>query len=114
MSSLQLCNGTYYFIGTRIPFDPDGIWPMVSNPRMSKYEEGSKAHRQAERFNMIYTKLLKSLENVFNGRPDTLKDALGLMYSVDLHLRNLVRTPVDENGDPDVGPNAGPTFDFIP
>ena len=114
MSSLQLCNGTYYFNGTRIPFDPDGVWPMVSNPRMSKYVEGSKAHRQAERFNMIYTKLLKSLENVFNGRPDTLKDALGLMYSVDLHLRNVVRTPVDDNGDPDVGPNAGPTFDFIP
>jgi len=87
---------------------------MVSNPRMSKYTPGSKAYRQAERFNKVYTKLLKSLEGVFNGYPDTLQDALGLMYSVDLHLRNLVRTPIDDNGDPDVGPNAGPTFDFTP
>lgn len=87
---------------------------MVSNPRMSKYSPGSKAYRQAERFNKAYTTLLKSLNNVFNGHPHKLKDALGLMYSVDLHLRNLVRTPIDDNGDPDVGPNAGPTFDFTP
>lgn len=87
---------------------------MVSNPRMSKYKKGSNAYRQAEMFNMVYTKLPKSLENVFNGRPETLKDALGLMFSVDLHLRNLLATPIDDNGDPDVGPNAGPTFDFTP
>lgn len=81
---------------------------------MSKYKIGSNAYRQAEMFNMVYTKLLKSLENVFNGRPETLKDALGLMFSVDLHLRNLLTTPIDDDGDPDVGPNAGPTFDFTP
>jgi len=108
----QLCNGTYYFNGSRIPFDPDGVWPMISNPRMSKYKPGSNAYRQAERFNKVYTKLLKSLDNVFNGHPEKLKDALGLMYSVNLHLKNLVRTPIEDNGDPDVGPNAGPTFDF--
>ncbi|XP_078360553.1 uncharacterized protein LOC144644871 isoform X2 [Oculina patagonica] len=110
----KLCNGTYYFNGSKIPFDPEGVWSMVSNPRMSKYTPGSKAYRQAERFNKVYTKLLKSLEEVFNGHPETLQDALGLMYSVDLHMQNLVRTPIDENGDPDVGPNAGPTFDFTP
>ena len=87
---------------------------MVSNPSMSKYTPGSKAYRQSERFNKVYTKLLKSLDDVFNGKPDSLKDALGLMYSVELHLKKLLRTPVDENGDPDVGPNAGPTFDFTP
>ena len=81
---------------------------------MSKYTQGSSAYRKAERLNKVYTKLLKSLEEVFNGHPDSLNDALGLMYSVDLHLRNLVRTPIDDNGDPDVGPNAGPTFDFTP
>lgn len=110
----KLCNGTYYFNGSKIPFDPEGVWPMVPNPRMSKYTAGSTAYRRAERFNQVYTKLLKSLEDVFNGHPDSLKDALGLMYSVDLHLRNLVGTPIDDNGDPDVGPNAGPPFDFTP
>ena len=87
---------------------------MTSNPRMSKYKPGSNAYRQAERFNKVYTKMLKSLENVFNGRPETLRDALGLMYSVSLHLKKLVRMPIDDDGDPDVGPNAGPTFEFKP
>ena len=109
-----MCNGRYYFNGSKIPFDPEGVWPMVSHPRMSKYTPGSKAYRQAVMFNKVYTNLLKSLENTFNGYPDTLRDALGLMYSVDLHMKNLVRTPIDDNGDPNDGPNAGPTFDFTP
>ena len=87
---------------------------MIPNPVMNKYKPGSKAYLQAERFNKVYTKLLKSLHNVFNGQPDTLKDALGIMYSVDLHLKKLVHTPIADDGDPDVGPNAGPTFDFMP
>ncbi|CAH3157234.1 unnamed protein product [Porites evermanni] len=111
---IKLCNGTYYFNGSKISFDPEGVWPMVPNPRMSKYKKGSNAYWQAERLNKVYTKLLQSLDNVFNGHPETLKDALGLMFSVDLHLRNLLATPIDDNGDPDVGPNAGPTFDFTP
>ena len=109
-----MCNSTYHFNGSEIPFDPEGVWPMIPNPRMTKYVKGSMAYRQAVRFNKVYTKLLKSLENVFNGRPDTLGDALGLMYSVDLHLTKLLRTPVEDNGDPYIGPNAGPTFDFTP
>lgn len=110
----RLCNTTYHFIGPKIPFDPHGVWPMIPNPVMNKYKPGSKAYLQAERFNKVYTKLLKSLHNVFNGQPDTLKDALGIMYSVDLHLKKLVHTPIADDGDPDVGPNAGPTFDFMP
>ncbi|XP_068752704.1 uncharacterized protein [Montipora capricornis] len=110
----RLCNTTYHFIGPKIPFDPHGVWPMIPNPVMNKYKPGSKAYLQAERFNKVYTKLLKSLHNVFNGQPDTLKDALGIMYSVDLHLKKLVHTSIADDGDPDVGPNAGPTFDFTP
>ena len=85
---------------------------MVSDPQMSKYTPGSKAYRKAEILNKVYTRMLKSLEDVFNGHPDSMNDALSLMYSVDFHLKELLRTPIDDNGDPDVGPNAGPTFDF--
>ena len=87
---------------------------MVSNPQMSNYKKGSKAYNQAQLFNKVFTKLVKSLHNVFNGHPETLNDTIGLMYSVHLHLKNLVRMPIDDNGDPYVGPNAGPTFDFTP
>lgn len=87
---------------------------MVPNPKMTKFKEGTKAYLMAEMFNEVYTKMLKSLEHVFNGYPDSLNDALGLMYSLKLHLKKLIRTPIDPDGDPDVGPNAGPTFEFTP
>lgn len=87
---------------------------MIPNPQLSDYSRRSKAYRQAVLFNKAYTKLIKSLEYTFNGNPKALEDAIGLMYAVELHLKNLLRTPVDDNGDPDIGPNAGPTFDFTP
>ena len=88
---------------------------MVRNPKMSMFRTGSKAHIQAQLFNKVYTKLLKTLELTFNGKPTEIKNALGLMFAVQLHLKNLVRTPIDDvNGIPDMGPNAGPTFIFTP
>ncbi|KAK3740673.1 hypothetical protein QZH41_019042, partial [Actinostola sp. cb2023] len=110
----KLCNGTYFFIGNKIPFDADGVWPMIPNPQMSKYKKDSRAYFLADQFNKAYTKLLKSLDYVFNGHPDKINDALGLMFSVQLHLKNLVGTPIHPDGDPDIGPNAGPTWDFVP
>ena len=87
---------------------------MVSNPRMSKYKSGSKAYQRAESFNKVYTKLIRTLHQVLNGHPEALIDSIGIMYSVNLQLKNLVQTPIDDNGDPEEGPNAGPTFDFTP
>ena len=112
---MQDCNFTIDYEGPKIPFDEDGVWPMVRNPRMDMYAPGSRAHFQAEIFNEVYTKLLKALQVAFNGNPKEIENALGLMFSVELHLRNLVRTPIDDvNGNPEVGPNAGPTFTFTP
>ena len=111
---IQPCNGTYYINGSEISFDPEGVWPMIPNPRLSDHTPGSKAYKQAVLFNKAYTKLLKSLEHACNGHLETMEDATGLMYGVELHLKALLRTPVDDNGDPDIEPNAGPTFEFTP
>lgn len=110
---LQICsNTTYNFTGEKIPFDSDGVWPMTPNPKMYKYAPGSKAHIEAMMFNQIYTKLLLSLHIAFNGHPDKMPDAISIMHNLVIHLNRLMRTPIDDNGDPDIGPNAGPTFDF--
>lgn len=87
---------------------------MVPNPSMSKFKKGTKAYKKAEKLNKIYTAMLKSLENVFNGHPESFKDSLGLMFSLKIHLKELIKTPIDPDGDPDIGPNAGPPFDFVP
>jgi len=87
---------------------------MMPNPKLSKYKKGSNAYVQTNDFNRVYTRLLRSLDRVFNGHPEDLRDSIGIMYSVVVHLKQLLRTPVSPHGDPDVGPNAGPTFDFTP
>ena len=78
------------------------------------YKPGSRAHFHAMLFNKAYTRLLRSLEKAFNGNPNQIIDAIGMMFSVELHLKNLIRTPIDDNGNPEIGPNAGPTFEFTP
>lgn len=87
---------------------------MVNNPRLIKYPPGSRADVLNKEFNRLYTNLLRSLHVTFNGHPDKFVDALGLMFSIDRHLKRLVQTPLEKNGDPYVGPNAGPTFEFMP
>lgn len=109
----QLCHGEYFFNGSKIFFDPDGVWPMVNNPRLRKSTPGSRADVLNREFNKLYTDLLRSLEVTLNGHPDKFGDALGLMFSIDRHLKRLVRTPLEQGGDPTVGPNAGPTFEFV-
>lgn len=108
------CQGEYHFNGSKIFFDPAGVWPMVNNPRYIKYTPGSRPDVLNKEFNRIYTNLLRSLEVVFNGHPEKFVDALGLMMTVDRYLKRLVQTPLEEQGDPTVGPNAGPTFEFRP
>ena len=112
---MQICPFTFDFKGPKIPFDEDGVWPMVQDPKMSMYAPGSRAHSKAVLFNKVYTRLLRALEITFNGNPSDIQKDISLMFSVELHLRNLVRTPIDDvNGNPEVGPNAGPTFTFTP
>ena len=87
---------------------------MVANPNMSMYVNNPKALTAAVKFNIKYTGLLKSLENVFNGYADQLQAAIDLMFTLFQELEDLVQIPIDSHGDKDVGPNVGPTYDFTP
>ena len=87
---------------------------MVANPNLSMYVNNPKAFRAAVEFNIKYTGLLTSLDNVFNGHADQLKDAIGLMFTLFKELKDLVQIPIVSHGDQHVGPNVGPTYDFTP
>ena len=97
---------TFSYSGSRIPFDPDGVWPMIDDPDMVMYPSGSRALILAQQFSRTYGALLKALHRSFNGEPGYLREAIGLMYSVDLAARELMRTPSGLND----GTTAGPTF----
>ncbi len=104
------CNGTYDYIGDHIPFYEGGVWPLVKNPRMSKYKQGSRAYNLASSFNVKYRGLLACLQNVFNGYIKLFDNCIGQMKELVYYGKRLVQTPIQEGGDPEVGPNGAPTY----
>lgn len=96
----------FAFSGAPIPFDRDGIWPMIDDPNLVLYPKGSRAQVLAKQFAESYQALLSALNRTFNGDPGFLKQAVGLMYSLDLQARELMQTP---SGIVD-GTTAGPSF----
>ena len=97
---------SFSYTGAPIPLDPDGVWPMMDDPDMVLYPKGSRARILSEQFAKTYQALLKGLHRTFNGEPDYLPSAIGLMYSLDLAARELMRTPSGLND----GTTAGPCF----
>ncbi len=103
---LEKVGNDWKFSGPPIPFDPDGVWPMIDDPNMVLYPAGSRARLLAQQFAQSYQALLQALNRTFNGDPDYLGQAIGLMYSLDLQARELMQTP---SGVKD-GTTAGPSF----
>jgi Ferritin-like len=109
---------SHYFKFKRVsesgPFP--GTYPIVSNPRISDFGN-PRAKQLAVAFNRYYSVMLNSLEKSFfktsNQRDPYFEVTLPLMHT---HLpqiaTQLVSTPVMADGDPTVGPNATPTFEY--
>ncbi|XP_035682166.1 uncharacterized protein LOC118419733 isoform X2 [Branchiostoma floridae] len=107
------CKKTFSFVGRLVPFFEDGVWPSISNPQTESYPPESQARKYSDNFNKIYTGLLKCIHEAFNGNPDKMKtDCMGMMSSLTGWGKRLVQTPIDPNGNPEIGPNAAPTFEF--
>jgi len=103
---LERFGDDFKYSGQPIPFDPDGVWPMIDDPNLVRYPAGSRAQTLAKQFAHSYQALLKALNRTFNGDPAYLSQAIGLMYELDLQARQLMQTP---SGIKD-GRNAGPSF----
>jgi hypothetical protein len=98
----------FVYGGHKIEFDTAGIWPVVTNPSEATYPPGSKARNLNDTFNYTYTALLKSLDLVFNGQPDRLGPAIGLMESMKEQALTMMSTTTVP------GQTAGPTFVYAP
>ena len=96
------------FAGEAIPF-PD-TFPVVDNPTVASLPAGSQAQALAQEFNESYRNLMASLERTFDGHPDQLDVALGLMYALRVQALGLFRHPSGR----DDGTVAGPTFEYVP
>ena len=54
--------------------------------------------------------LLETLQSAFDGNVERFDDTFGLMKSLMIYGSRVAQTPIDEDRDPNVGPNAGPTY----
>ncbi|XP_070550418.1 uncharacterized protein [Ptychodera flava] len=106
------CNVPFHFTGERVPLHDDGIWPIIDNPSSERYPKGSKVELLSDLFNKEYSNLLRCIHDAFNGNPRGMRKCMSIMARMESLGRQLVKTPIDLNGDPNVGPNGAPTFEF--
>jgi rubrerythrin len=100
--------GSYAFAPPAIPFDATGVWPTVQDPSSTKYLNGTLVRAQSDLFNQIYSNLLRALQQTFNGTPDQLEAAIGLMFDLKIQAQKLMSIPLDD------GNTASPCFEWVP
>ncbi|MGB8841871.1 MAG: ferritin-like protein [Aliidongia sp.] len=103
----------YSFTGAPVPFHQDGVIDMVTDGDVEQYPPGSLALSGVQQANYSYTSMLNALHHTFNGHPDGLKTALGLMYELRLTVLTKVVNQEVTSGDYK-GKYAAPSFQFSP
>jgi len=98
----------YAFSGAAIPFDPEGVYPMVDNPTLVELPEDSLVARYAKQFDETYTALLNAMQATVTGQPDQLNTAVGVMYTLRLEAQQLMATRI-----PGRSVHAGPRWKFV-
>lgn len=103
----------YSYTGPEIPFDPNGVFPLIKNPNAAKdYPDGSLQRHLCDTFNYTYTALLNALHIAFNGQPDSLPAAIGLMFSLKEQFIEMAQFPAHPGRKG--GPVAAPSFEYQP
>jgi hypothetical protein len=98
----------YVYGGDPIVCDPQGILPAVANPKATDYPPESSARYACDSFNYTYTALLKTLHKAFNGEPESLGGAIGLMESIKVQGTDMMSGPPIAAA----GETPGPTFEY--
>lgn len=93
--------------GPPLPVDFDAVWPMRPDPRVEDLPPGSDVRALTDEANRVYTELLRLLHRAFNGEPDVLTGAVGLMWSLRWKAEALMHIPVGTDG-----ATAGPSFQW--
>lgn len=84
----------------------DKVYPMVANPSVADYPEGSELRAAAIEFNEEYRKLLVGLTDAFNGQPELLQKGVGDMFKIARAAERLIHNPMPSGVE-----NGAPTFE---
>lgn len=106
---IQTGPGQWAYGGKPIPFDPAGVYPMRPNPHIADFAEGTQARTRVEQYAYSYSSLLNALHDAFNGAPQKIDVAIGLMYELKMQAVSLMQTPIEGGG----GLTAGPSYEYV-
>ena len=101
---IKNASGRWVYEGAPVRLDPEGVHPMEDDPDAYRNVAGSAGRRQSELFNEMYTNVLSSLNDVFNGATDRLLDAVGLMFSLQVQASKLFDLPTAPGAATVIGP----------
>jgi hypothetical protein len=108
---LEFRDGLHGHTGPVVTFDPEGVWPVVDNPRTEALPEGSYVKKLSEQFDEGYGSLLRLLHLAFNSNPDRyLKEAVEIMFSLEVSAKGLMQFPVSPGSAFTAGPSFRPFF----
>ncbi|TXH64889.1 MAG: hypothetical protein E6Q88_14840 [Lysobacteraceae bacterium] len=99
----------YAYGGAVIEFDPDGVWPLRANCKIADFAPGTHARTRIEQFAYNYSALLNALHDAFNGRPERIDVAIGLMYDLRVLSVAMMQTVADAK----TGLTVGPSFEYV-
>lgn len=98
----------YAYAGAPILFDAEGVYPLRANCKIADFKPGTQARTRIEQYAYSYSCLLNALHKCFNGDPNNMDTAIGLMYSLKIEAVALMQT-MDPNGS---GLAVGPSYEY--
>lgn len=90
--------------GSLLPVDWSGVWNVVPNPKMARYQDRPEVYELMQEFNRQYTFLLTQLESAFNGRSELMTGSVPIMYELKRLATGLMKIP-SGSGNTTVGPS---------
>ncbi|ROZ76209.1 ferritin-like protein [Ramlibacter sp. WS9] len=99
----------YAYAGAPIPFDESGVWPLRPNCKIADFKVGTQARTRIEQFAYSYGSLLNAMHEAFNGQPDRLDTAIGVMYDLRVVAVAMMQTDIGDGS----GQTVGPSFEYI-
>ncbi|GIG90339.1 ferritin-like domain-containing protein [Plantactinospora endophytica] len=96
--------GKWAYEGPEIPFDPEGVYPVVDDADSYRLADGSVGRRESLRCDESYTNMLTSLHRVFNGHPEEMDNAVALMGQLQIQAKRLFDIPSADGASTVLGP----------
>ncbi|WP_213306223.1 ferritin-like domain-containing protein [Paraburkholderia sacchari] len=82
------------YTGEPVPLDESNIVNLYPNAALSDYPQGSGAYIAGKQFYEAYRSLLVALDQTFNGQPERLDAALGIMFELKLVAQQVMQFQV--------------------